>query len=146
MLGASRKLKLLISQQANILQWEIFVVLLCFARSSFRLPEELLLVCNGGSHRAYFFENQKYTKFRKFLYPRSMLIASWNINTRGFIAVSATELQCFGKNFSLALVLSNFLISSPQFILIMYQIAYPEGILDNVLQTQKVSDPPIANL
>ena len=45
---------------------------------------------------------------------------------KGFIAFSATALRYFGEKLSLALTLSNFLISNPNNIPIMLQIAYPK--------------------
>ena len=48
------------------------------------------------------------------------------MKSNGFIAFSATALQYFGEKLSLALTLSNFLISNPKNIPIMLQISYPK--------------------
>ena len=135
-----------------------------FLWALFRNPREdfYRYVTGGGGQTQYIFEKpknilnlghfrpqkiystQKHTEIRTFVDPKNILIASWYMKIESFKAFSATALKYIGEKLSLTLILSNFFISNPKNIPIMLQIAYPK-VLDNVLQTQKMSDPPSLN-
>ena len=74
-----------------------------------KTPGELLLVCDGGGQTQYIFEKPKnILNLRHFLGPKNILVASWYMKTKGFIAFLATALQHLGEKLSLAFNFVNF--------------------------------------
>ena len=96
----------------------------------------------GEVRHSKFLKTQKYTEIRAFVDPKNILIAPRYMKTKGFIAFSATSLRYFGEKLSLALTLSNFLISNPKNIPIMLQIAYPKVYWTTFYEPKKCLTPP----